>query len=91
MSFAKNMDKNVSKKYGQKLLDSTKKFTTDAIKTARKRAIHETAKATGDLIGKEIADKIKSITKKPAKELHINDETEEDAEITTNKRYVSPE
>ena len=38
-------------KYGQKLLDSAKKSTTDAIKTASKRAIQKTAEATGDLIG----------------------------------------
>ena len=31
LSFA--MGKNLSSKYSQKLLDSTKKFTTDAIKT----------------------------------------------------------
>ena len=32
LSFAKSLGKNVSNKYGQKLLDSTKKSTTDAIK-----------------------------------------------------------
>ena len=36
LSFAKNMGKNLSNKYGQKLLDSAKKSTTDAIKTASK-------------------------------------------------------
>ena len=34
----KNMGKSLSNKYGQKLLDSAKKSTTDAIKTASKRA-----------------------------------------------------
>ena len=34
LSFAKNMGKNLSNKYGQKLLDSAKKSATDAIKTA---------------------------------------------------------
>ena len=33
LSFAKNMGKSLSNKYVQKLLDSTKKSTTDAIKT----------------------------------------------------------
>ena len=33
-SFVKNMDKNLSNKYSQKLLDSAKKSTTDPIKTA---------------------------------------------------------
>ena len=34
LSFAKNMDKNLSNKYSQKLLDTAKKSTKDAIKTA---------------------------------------------------------
>ena len=100
LSFAKNMDKNFTNKYGQKLFDSTKKSTTNVIKTASKTAIQKTAEATGDLIGNKIADKITgraspkdvSISKKPVKELFNNDETEEDAEITTHKkRYISPE
>ena len=37
------MDKNLSNKYSQKLLDSTIKSTTDAIKTASKRGIQKTA------------------------------------------------
>ena len=49
LSFAKNMGKWLCNKYGQKLIDSTKKSTTDAIKTALKRSIHKTAEATGDL------------------------------------------
>ena len=93
LSFAKNMGKSLSNKYGQKLLDSAKKSTTDAIKTASKRAIQKTAEATGDLIGNKIADKITSISKKPVKELPNNDEREEEnVEITTHKkRYLSPE
>ena len=51
LSFAKNMGKSVSNKYGQKLLDSDKKSTTDAIKTTSKRAIQKTAEGTGRLIG----------------------------------------
>ena len=34
----------MSNKYSQKLLDSAKKFTTDAIKTASKRAIKKQQK-----------------------------------------------
>ena len=49
LSFAKNMGKWLCNKYGQKLIDSTKKSTTDAIKTASKKPIHKTAEATGDL------------------------------------------
>ena len=92
LSFAKNMGKSLSNKYGQKLLDSAKKPTADAIKTASKRAIQKTAGEPGYLIGNKIADKITSISKKPSKELHNNDETEEDAELATpKKRYISPE
>ena len=88
LSFAKNMDKSLSNKYGQKLLDSSKKFTTDAIKTASKRAIQKTS---GDLIGNKSADKITSVSKKSTKELP-NDETEVDVErATPKKRYISPE
>ena len=74
-----------------------KKSTTDAIKTASKRAIHKTAEATGDLIGNKIADKIASVSKKPMMELHSkelpnNNNHDEDAEITAHKkRYISPE
>ena len=39
LSFGKNIGKSLSNKYGQKLLDSAEKFTTDAIKTTSKRAI----------------------------------------------------
>ena len=87
------MGKNLSNKYGQKLLDSTKKTTTNAIKTASKTAIQKTAEATGDLIGNKIVDKITSVSKKKStKEIHNNDETKGDVEIPTHeKRYISPE
>ena len=39
LSFAKNIGKSLSNKYGQKCLDSTKNSTTDAIKTASKTVI----------------------------------------------------
>ena len=92
-SFTKNMGKSLSNKYGQKLLDSAKKSTADAIKTASKRAIQKTAGASGDLIGNKIAKEITNASKKPARELHNNDETkEEDVETTTlRKRYISLE
>ena len=77
LSFAKNMGKNLSNKYGQKLLDNAKKSTADAIKTASKRVIQKTAEATGDLIGNKTTDKITSVSKKSTNELP-NDETEID-------------
>ena len=42
----------------------TKKSTTDAIKTASKRAIQKTAETIGDLIGNKTVDKITSFLKK---------------------------
>ena len=69
MSFAKNIGKNLSNKYGQQFLDSAKKSTTDAIKTASKRAIQKRAKAAGDLVGNKIADKISAFKTSPT-ELH---------------------
>ena len=91
LSFAKNMGKSLSNKYGQKLLDSAKKSTTDAIKTASKRAIQKTAEAAGDLIGNKTADKITSVSKKKSAKALQNNETEEDVEIATpRKRLISP-
>ena len=107
LSFAKNMDKSLSNKYGQKVVNSTKKSTTDAIKTASKRAIHKTAEATGDLIDNKIAYKITSVSKKPSSKNNNsnnnnnndnnnnsddNNINNEEADITAHqKRYISHE
>ena len=48
----------------KKSFDSAKKSTTDAMITASKKEIQKTAEKTGDLIGKKIADKITSASKK---------------------------
>ena len=91
LSFTKNMGKILSNRYGQKLFDSAKKSATDAIKTASKRAIQKTAKATGNFIGKKFCDKTSSVSKKSTEKLQ-NDETEVDVERATPKeRYISPE
>ena len=58
MSFAKNMGKGLSNKYGQKLA-----IYKRSIKIASERAIQKTAEATGDLIGDKIADKMTSVSK----------------------------
>ena len=73
----------------KKLVDTAKKFATDAKKTASKRAIQKAAEATGDLVGKKIADKITSVSKKSTTKLPTIDE---DVELTTHKKiYISPE
>ena len=63
MSFAKNMGKNISSKYNQKLLDHAKKSATDVIKTSSKRADQKTADATGDLVGNKIVNRITKVSK----------------------------
>ena len=78
LSFAKNMGKYLSDKYGQKLLDSAKKSTADAIKTASKREIQKIAEANGD-----IADKITSLSKKSSSNNNDNG-----VELTTHKKDI---
>ena len=45
-SNGKNISKNLSSKYSQKLLDHAKQSDTDVIKTVSKKAIQKTAEAT---------------------------------------------
>ena len=86
------MGKSLSDKYGQKLLDSAKKSTTDAIKTDSKRAIQQTAGGTGDLIGNKTTYKITSNSKKKSNKYLQKNETEEDFERSTHeKKYIYPE
>ena len=92
LSLAEKMGKSLSNKYVQKLFDSAKKSTTDAIKTASKRAILKTAEATGDLIVNKIADKITSVSKKSNNDNNNNDDDDDDddhdddgVELTTRK------
>ena len=89
LSFAKSIGKNLSNKYGQKLVDSDKKSATDALKTASKRAIQKTADATWDLVCNKIADKITIYSKKSPDrptELHSNESINE----IPKERYLSP-
>ena len=89
LPFTKNMGthgtkvtKNVSNKYSQKLLDTANKSTTDVIKTASKRAIQKTVKATGDVFGNKIADILTNISKKSFRELlSQNNEANDEIEI----------
>ena len=60
MTFARNF----SDKYGKSLMDKGIDLSKTFAKTAGKKILNETAKATGDLIGNKIADKI---TAKPSK------------------------
>ena len=94
MSFAENMGKSLSNKYGKKLIDSAKIVTTDAIKTASRRAIQKSAEAACDLIGNKIADKATNISKKSNDNNDDDDDDDYDGglQLTTHKkRYISPE
>ena len=73
LSFSKNMGRNLSNNTVK--IDSAKESTTNAIKTASKKAIQNTAEATGELIDNKIPDKITSVWKTSAKTLQ-NDETD---------------
>ena len=81
------MFKNLSNKYGQKLLDIAEKLTTDAVKIASKRTIQKLAEATGDLIGNKITDKITSVSKKSTKKLE-NDNINNELEVSKKDAYI---
>ena len=59
------------------------------IKIASKRAIQKAAEATGDLIGNKIADKI-NISQKSSKELHSQNNYDNDEIEITKERHISP-
>ena len=82
---ATKIAKNINDKYGQKLADSAKKSGTDAFKITSKRAIQKTPEATGDLVNNAIANKITSISQKPANEPHSNVVSNE----IPKERYIS--
>ena len=73
-------------KSGKKLMDTATKTGIDAIKTASKRVVQKTAKATGDLIGKKIADKIISLVKTKSKE---KEDKRQEIYIPPEKRLLS--
>ena len=54
LSFARNL----SNKYGKRLLDTATKTGLDSAKTAFKSLVHEAAEATAELIGHKIAEKL---------------------------------
>ena len=47
-NIGKNTSKHLSSKYSLKLLDHAKQSTTDAFRTASKKAIQNTAETAGD-------------------------------------------
>ena len=77
MSFARK----VGDEYGKTLMDTATRTGIDAAKAASKRVVQKTTKATGDLIGNKIAEKITSVGKSKQE-----DKTKKIKEI-----YISPE
>ena len=67
----KNFDKSkdVSNKYGRKILDKSMDASKDFAKIAGKKVLHKSAEATGEMIGNKVADRItKSSRNKAQKE-----------------------
>ena len=90
LSFTNYLGTQLSNKDGEKLLDSAKILTTDAIKTPSKRAIQKTAEATGDLTGNKIADKIWSVSEKFSVKLQPqNNEDNDELEVPKTKINIS--
>ena len=81
MSFARNFSDKYSKSLMDKGIDVSKTFA----KTAGKKILKETAKATRDLIGNKIADKITSASKKSQSD-EVNNEIPKERYISPNKR-----
>ena len=73
-AYAIKIAKYISNKYSQKLINSAKISTADAIKTGSKRTIQKTAEATGDLIDQTIADRITSSSKESSQNDEDNNE-----------------
>ena len=90
------MAKRLSSKYGQKLLDSTRKVATDALRTASKRAIQKTVETTGDLVANKIPDEIRQFASKSTSEdtsklLEQTDKTSVQPIEIAKENYISPE
>ena len=80
-----NISKKLNNKYSQKIFDHAKIPATDAIKTSSKRVIQKTVKATSDLIGNEIINRITKVPK------HSETVTKEHDKEIPKERYASPE
>ena len=77
---------NFNSKYGKKLTDTAIKTGTDFATIARKKIVHKSAEATGDLIGYKIADKITSASKKSHNEEIQSNEVNNEI---PKERYIS--
>ena len=60
-SIGKNVNKNLSGRYSQKLLDHAKQTAADAFKITSKSSIQNTADSICDLTGNAIANRITKV------------------------------
>ena len=74
--------RNLSDKYGKKLLDTATKKRLHALNTTSKKVVYEAAESTGEFIGNEIADKIVKLKPVP----HANLRNIEEIVIPQEKR-----
>ena len=75
--------RNLSNKYGKKSLDTATKTGLDALKTASRKVVHKSVKATGEFIGNKIADKVV----KPKPTIDENSRNVEEIVIPPEKRH----
>ena len=73
------LQKNIGNKYGRKIFDNSLSAGKDFAKIAGKKVLTKSAKATGDLIGNKIADRITESTRNKAQKEddRIMEETQE--------------
>ena len=83
-----NLNKNLSGKYSQTILDHAKQSGTDTLKTAFKRAIQKTAKATVNLISSKVSDRITKVLK-VSQQNNSETVTNEYNKKIPKKRYIS--
>ena len=83
----KDIRKNLSGKYSQKLLNHAKTSVADVLKTSSKRVSQNLAEATGDSIGNKIANKITRISKN-SQQNHSETVTNEHYKEMYKERYM---
>ena len=69
-NIGKNINEILSGKYSQKLLHHAKQSVTHALRTTWKYVIQKIVKATGDLIGNKIANRITNVSQNSQKIIH---------------------
>ena len=87
-NIGKNINEILSGKYSQKLLHHAKQSVTHALRTTWKYVIQKIVKATGDLIGNKIANRITNVSQNSQKNNSWAATNENYKEIP-KERYIS--